>query len=229
MQRDFLLLLFNNPIVKLFHHPFSSILRDYPGRNDCVGTLLGTSNKTFFIIFLASAILTWGIDFLLGLLVEKINLPFLKLLYVFIVVIYVSFDNWLNSSLIRILIEGRLERISICSFFLLLKLRLRDNFRFFYQTQLSLLYFKQSCSIYLVKVFNLWPVLLRVINEDVIMKNLLIQRLFIFISDLNLLFFPLNLLIAFFKLLFSCFVSIRWCNSWDKSLLHILKLLLELI
>jgi hypothetical protein len=91
MQRDFLLLFFNNPVVELFHHPFSSSLRDHPWGNDCVGTLLRNTNKTFFI--LAYGILTWGINFLLGLLVEEINSPFLKLLYVFIVVIYVSFDN----------------------------------------------------------------------------------------------------------------------------------------
>jgi hypothetical protein len=90
MQRYFLLLFFNNPVVELFHHPFSSSLRDHPRGNDTL-LLGGTSNKTFFI--LAYAILTWGINFLLGLLVEKINSPFLKLLYVFIVVIYVSFDN----------------------------------------------------------------------------------------------------------------------------------------
>jgi hypothetical protein len=91
MQRDFLLLFFNNPVIELFHHPFSSSLRDHPWGYDTL--LLGISNKTFFIIFLASAILTGGNNFLLGLLIEEINSPFLKLLYVFIVVIYVSFDN----------------------------------------------------------------------------------------------------------------------------------------
>jgi hypothetical protein len=89
MQRYFLLLFFNNPVVELFHHPFSSSLRDHPWGNDTL--LLGTSNKTFFI--LAYGILTWGINFLLGLLIEEIDFPFLKLLYIFIVVIYVSFDN----------------------------------------------------------------------------------------------------------------------------------------
>ena len=112
MQRYLLLLFFDYPVVELFHHPFSPILRDCSGRNDCVGTLLLLlldSHQTLFLILLAPAILAWRINFLLGLLIEKINPSFLKLLYVFIVVIYVSLDNRLNSPLIRILIQGRLE------------------------------------------------------------------------------------------------------------------------
>lgn len=165
MQRHLLLLFLRYSVIKLFHHPLPAVLWYRSGRNDRAWAL--HPHQAFFVVFLALAILTRRVDIMLWFILLKVFL-FQYWLDILAVIIYVALDNRLHSSLVRVLIKGRLEGIGPCAFLLLLEQRFWNNFWFFDQAQLPLLHLKHSCCIYLLKVLNLRPVPLWVINEYVV-------------------------------------------------------------
>ena len=129
---NLLFLFFDDPLVELFHHSLSAVFGNLSRSHDCVWTL--DSHETLFIVLLTSSILlAGGIQLLLELLsfINDDLLLFENVLNVFVMYLYMPFDDWLHPSFVRVLVQSWFEREGISSFFLLLEQGFWNDFRLF--------------------------------------------------------------------------------------------------